>query len=89
MGARRAVAVRDRADSWIRTYEPILQQAKQNATAALPALKNMKVAQTWGGVIDVTPDGVPVISPVESPPGFISRPVSQDMVSALVLVPVA
>ena len=51
-------------------YEPILQQAKQNATAAFPALKNMKVAQTWGGVIDVTPDGVPVISPVDSIPGF-------------------
>ena len=25
---------------------------------------------TWGGMIDVTPDGVPVISTVEAVPGF-------------------
>ena len=51
-------------------YEPILQQAKTHAIAAFPALQNMKIAQSWGGVIDVTPDGVPVISPVDSIPGF-------------------
>jgi glycine/D-amino acid oxidase-like deaminating enzyme len=30
----------------------------------------MTIAETWGGVIDVTPDGVPVISGVDSLPGF-------------------
>ncbi len=51
-------------------HEPILRQAKQHATAAFPVLKNMKIAQSWGGVIDVTPDGVPVISGVDTLPGF-------------------
>ena len=30
----------------------------------------MKVAESWGGVIDVTPDAVPVISAVDTLPGF-------------------
>ena len=35
-----------------------------------PALKGATVAQHWAGLIDVTPDAVPVISPVDSVPGF-------------------
>jgi glycine/D-amino acid oxidase-like deaminating enzyme len=38
-----------------------------------PALANLKVAHSWGGFIDSTPDGIPVISPVDAMPGlFIS-----------------
>lgn len=51
-------------------YQPILDQARTNLTAAFPAFREMKIAETWGGVIDVTPDGVPVISGVDSLPGF-------------------
>jgi glycine/D-amino acid oxidase-like deaminating enzyme len=51
-------------------YQPILDQARTNLTAAFPAFRDMKVAETWGGVIDVTPDGVPVISGVDTLPGF-------------------
>ncbi len=51
-------------------YQPILDQARTNLTAAFPAFKEMKIAETWGGVIDVTPDGVPVISAVDAVPGF-------------------
>ncbi len=51
-------------------HEPILKQARDNAAAAFPAFRNMKVAETWGGVIDATPDGVPVISGVDKLPGF-------------------
>ena len=35
-----------------------------------PALQSATIAQHWAGLIDVTPDAVPVISPVESVPGF-------------------
>jgi glycine/D-amino acid oxidase-like deaminating enzyme len=35
-----------------------------------PALANMQVTQSWGGMIDVTPDAVPVIDQVERIPGF-------------------
>jgi glycine/D-amino acid oxidase-like deaminating enzyme len=51
-------------------YEPILRQARQNAIAAFPVFHGMTVAETWGGMIDVTSDGIPVISGVDSLPGF-------------------
>ncbi len=51
-------------------YEPILDQARKYVTAAFPAFRDMKVAESWGGVIDVTPDAVPVISGVDTLPGF-------------------
>jgi glycine/D-amino acid oxidase-like deaminating enzyme len=35
-----------------------------------PALQGATVAQHWAGLIDVTPDAVPVISAVEAVPGF-------------------
>ena len=37
---------------------------------AFPAFAQARVAQEWAGMIDVTPDAVPVISPVTSLPGF-------------------
>jgi glycine/D-amino acid oxidase-like deaminating enzyme len=33
-------------------------------------MHGMRVTATWGGAIDVTPDGIPVISAVDSIPGF-------------------
>jgi glycine/D-amino acid oxidase-like deaminating enzyme len=35
-----------------------------------PALKGLKVAHSWGGFIDSTPDGIPVISAVDTMPGL-------------------
>jgi glycine/D-amino acid oxidase-like deaminating enzyme len=35
-----------------------------------PVFAQAKVAQHWAGMIDVTPDAVPVISPVDEVPGF-------------------
>jgi glycine/D-amino acid oxidase-like deaminating enzyme len=51
-------------------YAPILDQARKHVTAAFPAFRDMKVVESWGGVIDVTPDAVPVISGVDTLPGF-------------------
>jgi len=51
-------------------YQPILEQARAGVTAAFPAFRDMKTAESWGGVIDVTPDAVPVISGVDALPGF-------------------
>ncbi len=51
-------------------YEPILNEARANLTLAFPVFHGMKIAQRWGGVIDVTPDAVPVISVVDAVPGF-------------------
>ncbi|WP_226577088.1 NAD(P)/FAD-dependent oxidoreductase [Acuticoccus sediminis] len=41
------------------------------AKKALPVLEKAEVAQRWAGMIDVTPDAVPVISKVESRPGLV------------------
>ena len=44
--------------------------ARRKLVEAFPAFGAMQVAGTWGGMIDVTPDGVPVISAVDAVPGF-------------------
>src|SRR6185437_10707306 len=48
----------------------ILDEARRNLARAFPAFAKMQVAEEWGGLMDVTPDAVPVISPVETLPGF-------------------
>jgi glycine/D-amino acid oxidase-like deaminating enzyme len=42
----------------------------ENTIRAFPAFKEAKVTHQWGGLIDATPDGVPVISPVPPVPGL-------------------
>ncbi len=51
-------------------HKPILDQARAHVTAAFPVFHTMRVAESWGGMIDVTPDGIPVISGVDQLPGF-------------------
>ena len=48
----------------------LLDFALGNLKAAYPALSGVGIAETWAGMIDMTPDAIPVISPVESLPGF-------------------
>ncbi|MFL5281916.1 MAG: NAD(P)/FAD-dependent oxidoreductase [Rhodopila sp.] len=48
----------------------ILRQAERYLTSAFPVFHSMRVADSWGGMIDVTPDGIPVISAVDTLPGF-------------------
>jgi glycine/D-amino acid oxidase-like deaminating enzyme len=50
--------------------ERLLGEARANLAAAFPVFRDMVVADSWGGLIDATPDGVPVISPVEAHPGL-------------------
>ena len=38
---------------------------------AFPGFAGMRVAESWAGLIDVTPDAVPVISPVAALPGLV------------------
>ena len=51
-------------------YEPFVDEAFRNTAKAFPVFQNVPIAETWAGMIDVTPDVVPVISPVELLPGF-------------------
>ncbi len=52
-------------------YHPILDTASRNLQQELPAIGRLKVVQRWAGLIDVTPDAVPVISPVDALPGMV------------------
>ena len=45
--------------------------AMKRLSEAFPVFAGAKIAQRWAGMIDVTPDAVPVISPVESRPGLV------------------
>ncbi len=44
--------------------------ARRRLIELFPVFAGAKVAQHWGGMIDVTPDAIPVISSVEKIPGF-------------------
>jgi glycine/D-amino acid oxidase-like deaminating enzyme len=46
------------------------ETARASLGKVFPAFANARVAQQWAGLIDVTPDAVPVISAVDSIPGF-------------------
>lgn len=48
----------------------LLAEARRNLAAAFPAFARMEEAERWGGLIDVTPDAVPVISPADRIPGL-------------------
>lgn len=59
----------------VRTLDPTpIRKLPDSALARLaediPVFKGARVEQHWAGLIDVTPDAVPVISPVDSLPGF-------------------
>ena len=48
----------------------ILAEARDVLARAFPIFANLRVAESWGGLMDVTPDAVPVIDEVKRIPGF-------------------
>ncbi len=50
--------------------EGILTEARNVLSKAFPAFANMQMEESWGGLMDVTPDAVPVIDQVSHMPGF-------------------
>jgi glycine/D-amino acid oxidase-like deaminating enzyme len=48
-----------------------LRDALANLTRLFPAFAGARVVQEWAGMIDATPDAVPVISHVEAVPGLL------------------
>jgi glycine/D-amino acid oxidase-like deaminating enzyme len=48
----------------------ILAEARGVLAKAFPAFAGMQVAESWAGLMDVTPDAVPVIDQVAHTPGF-------------------
>ena len=59
----------------VRTLDPepdpyVLDRAQTAVAQAFPLFRDMVVAERWAGMIDVMPDAIPVISPVDRVPGF-------------------
>ncbi len=50
--------------------QSLLREGIENLAQALPAFRGVKVQQRWAGLIDATPDTVPLIASVASIPGF-------------------
>jgi glycine/D-amino acid oxidase-like deaminating enzyme len=48
----------------------LVLEARDALSRSFPAFAGMKVVESWAGLIDVTPDAVPVIDRVERIPGF-------------------
>ena len=48
----------------------VLDRARASIGESFPAFKNVAVAESWGGMIDVMPDAIPVISAIDTLPGF-------------------
>jgi glycine/D-amino acid oxidase-like deaminating enzyme len=48
----------------------ILKEARAVLSKAFPAFAGVQVAESWAGLMDVTPDAVPVIDQVSHMPGF-------------------
>src|SRR5580704_3654039 len=48
----------------------VVDRARAATAEAFPVFRNAVVAESWGGMIDVMPDAIPVISPVDILPGF-------------------
>ena len=47
-----------------------IEEILANMRRTFPALREVGVAESWAGMIDVTPDAIPVISGVDTLPGF-------------------
>lgn len=45
-------------------------KALADLTRVFPVFAGARIAQQWAGMIDVTPDAVPVIGPIDTVPGF-------------------
>ncbi|HRE20808.1 MAG TPA: FAD-binding oxidoreductase [Rhabdaerophilum sp.] len=48
-----------------------MEALRQRIGGFLPALADPAIEQRWGGLIDMTPDALPVISPVPTLPGLL------------------
>jgi len=47
-----------------------LRQIRKNLSEVHPVLENTEIVESWAGMIETTPDVVPIICPEESLPGF-------------------
>ena len=49
----------------------IIKKIKKNVGIIFPELRDIKIIETWAGMVETTPDVIPVVSPVSKIPGLI------------------
>ena len=49
----------------------VLDQVLRDAVELFPQLRGLRPAERWAGMIDVTPDEIPVLGPVDGLPGLL------------------
>ncbi|TAU55634.1 FAD-binding oxidoreductase [Rhizobium leguminosarum] len=59
------VRILDPAPDW-----RLINKGLERLRNIYPQLAGLKVAQAWGGMVDSTPDAIPVIAPVKAQPGL-------------------
>ena len=47
------------------------RRSLKNLIDLIPSASDLRISRTWAGIIDTTPDALPVLGPVDSPQGFI------------------
>ncbi|RJO71452.1 FAD-binding oxidoreductase [Nocardia panacis] len=51
--------------------KPVVHTALSRLSTVIPRLRNAKISRYWGGVVDMTPDGLPVIDGHAGPKGLV------------------
>ncbi len=51
-------------------HDGVIEEARVALTATFPGFASMQEAYRWGGLMDVTPDAVPIIDEMAAVPGF-------------------
>ena len=54
-----------------RTFSLTMSSCCRAILSYLPALHNIRVVRSWGGWLDMSPDGVPILGTVDEVPGLI------------------
>lgn len=72
-GSERGVngAVLGERDPQVKVNTSRVFTAQQNLAKAFPALRDVKVVESWAGLIDVLPDGIPVLDASAQVPGLL------------------
>ena len=48
-----------------------VMRSLKGLNALIPETRDLRIRRSWAGLIDTTPDAIPVIGPVDAPQGFI------------------
>lgn len=54
-----------------RTFSLTMSSCCRAILSYIPALQNIRVVRSWGGWLDMSPDGVPILGTVDEVPGLI------------------